>query len=62
MCFLIPLEAFMTYKLNYLIFALACAAGICMRTVMLLFTIEEKSGFIISEYTVWAIVLLAFLV
>lgn len=52
----------MTYRLNYLIFALACAAGICMRTVMLLFTIEEKSGFIISEYAVWAIVFLVFLV
>lgn len=52
----------MTYKLNYLIFALACATGICMRIVMLLFTIEEKSGFIISEYAVWAIVFLVFLV
>lgn len=52
----------MTYRLNYLIFALACATGICVRTVMLLFTIEEKSGFIISEYAVWAIVLLVFLV
>lgn len=51
----------MTYRLNYLIFALACAAGICMRTVMLLFTIEEKSGFIVSEYSVWAIILLIFI-
>ncbi len=51
----------MTARFNYLIFALATIAGVSIRTVMLLFTVDNKSGFIIPEYTVWAVVLIVFL-
>lgn len=52
----------MTSKLNYLIFSLATLAGIAIRTVMLLFTVDQVSGFIKAEYTAAATGIILFLI
>ena len=51
----------MTARLNFIIFGLATLSGIILRTVMLLFTLDQKSGFFIPEYTIFAILILCFL-
>lgn len=52
----------MTAKLNYLIFSLAVLTGVAVRTVMLLFTVDQVSGFIKPEYTLPAVAIVIFLV
>lgn len=52
----------MTSKLNYLVFALATLTGIAVRTVMLLFTVDQVSGFIKAEYAAAATGIIVFLV
>ena len=52
----------MTSRLYYWVFSLSVIMGIVLRTVMLLFTIEESSGFIKQEYSAYAGVIIAFLI
>lgn len=41
----------MSQKLNFLVFAFSVLIGVTLRTFMLAFTVEYKSGFIKSQYT-----------
>ncbi len=52
----------MSPKLNYIIFSLAALTGIAIRTVMLLFTVDQVSGFIKVEYSAAATGIILFLV
>ncbi len=45
----------MTSRFNYILFAVACLAGISIRTVMLLFLIDPASGFIHYNYSSYSI-------
>lgn len=52
----------MTFKLSCLIYALCIATGAAMRSLMLLYTIDPVSGFIKNEYSLYAILIIVFLV
>lgn len=52
----------MTLRLNTVIFCLAAITGIAVRTVMLLFTVENSSGFIKADYFFYAVGIIAFLI
>ncbi len=51
----------MSAKLNYFIFGVATLSGVALRTVMLLFTLDPKSGFVVNEYSVFAYLMAALL-
>ena len=52
----------MTLRFNAIIFTVATLSGISLRTVMLLFTLDPVSGFIKQQYTLPAVILIAFLI
>ncbi len=52
----------MTVRFNVTVFALALFMGLSVRTVMLLSIIDPVSGFIKSEYMIYAVLMIAFLI
>lgn len=53
---------FMTVRFNITVFALALFMGLSVRTVMLLSIIDPVSGFVKSQYMLYAVLMIAFLI
>ena len=53
---------FMTVRFNITVFALAIFMGLSVRTVMLLSIIDPVSGFVKSQYMLYAVLMIAFLI
>lgn len=53
---------FMTVRFNVTVFALAVFMGLSVRTIMLLSIIDPVSGFIKSEYMLYAVLMIVFLI